>query len=399
MIPDSLTPPGRRIRTERLIAGGRVALAAFSVLALALDPSEPAARAGSAGAVVAAYLAYALLVLSASWLAGVALVRVRVAIHAVDLAVACLLMALTEGSDSPFFVYFVVALVAAALRWPWPGILWTAAVALASLLGFGLYAAALPAAPSFELDRLILRSGYLAVLAVLLGSLGPHELEQLALARQAHEAAVAEERVRLARDLHDGVIQSLGGAALRLEAARRLLARDPAAADELLVETQDLLASEQQDLRSFIRAPALRGPEARSSVQELEARLEELRRRIEQYWGLAVNLAVDLEEAAISPSLAHEIDRIVHEALVNAARHGRASAAEVAVGLDGTGIAIAVADDGHGFGFRGDYDFAALKARKIGPVTLKQRIAAAGGSLRINSSEAGARLDIHLPLQ
>ncbi len=389
----------RRIRTERLIAGGRVALAAFSVLALTLDPSAPAARAGSARGVVAAYLGYALLALSAARLAGVALVRLRVAIHAVDLAAACLLTGLTEGSDSPFFVFFVVAMVAAALRWRWPGILWTAAVALACLLGFGLYAAAVPAAPSFELDRLILRCGCLAVVAVLLGALGPHAPEQLVLARQSHEVAVSEERIRLARDLHDGVIQSLGGAALRLEAARRLLARDPAAADELLVETQDLLASEQQDLRSFIRAPALRGLEARAPEQELGARLDELRRRIEQYWGLAVNLAVDLEEAAISPSLAHEIDRIVHEALVNAARHGQASAAEVAVGLDGTGIRIAVADDGHGFSFRGDYDFAALKARKIGPVTLKQRIAAAGGSLRITSSEAGARLDIHLPLQ
>ena len=399
MIPDWLTPPRRRIRTERLIAGGRVALAAFSLLALALDASAPAARAGSAKILVAAYLAYALLVLAAAWRAGAPLVRLRVAIHAVDLAVACLLMALTEGSNSPFFVYFVVALVAAALRWPWPGILWTAAAALASLLGLGLYAAAVPAEPELELDRLVLRGGYLAVVAALLGALGPHELEQLVLARRAHEAAAAEERERLARDLHDGVIQSLGGAALRLEAARRLLARDPAAAETLLAETQDLLAFEQQDLRSFLRASAPRGPDGQAPERELEARLEELRRRIEQYWGLTVDLAVDLRAAAISPSLAHEIDRVVHEALVNAARHGQASAAEVAVTLDGAGVAIAVADDGRGFAFRGDYDFEALKARKLGPVTLKQRIAAAGGSLRIHSSEAGARLDIRLPLR
>ena len=554
------------IRTERLIAAGRVVLAAFSLLALALDPSEPAISARSVESLVAGYLVYALVVFAGAWLAGALLVRLRVSVHVLDLAVACLVMWLTEGSDSPFFAYFIFALAAAALRWPWAGTLWTAAVALAAFLGLGLFAARVLADPDFELNRFILRSGYLAVVAVLLGYLGAHEhrlraevgalaawprstpaqpeqhlrevleraagilgaprlllaweesaepwlqlalwsprgleagreppgtfeplvaeplaessfvcndataaapmvlhtsklrwfsryrgqplhpdlgarfairsvialvlggtgvggrlfaldkqrpsaedlvlgeamahqveaeMEQIVLIRRSQESGAEEERLRLARDLHDGVIQSLAGAALRLETARRLLSRNPVKAAELLVEIQDLLASEQQDLRSFIRDPGIRGLDPRTSGRGLEDRLEELRRRVESYWGLTVDLTVDLPEARISPSLAHEIDRVVSEALVNAAKHGQASGVEVTVGLDGSAVRVTVIDDGRGFSFRGDYDFAALTALKIGPVTLKQRVAAAGGSLHITSGEAGARLDVHLPL-
>lgn len=558
--------PVRRISTERLIAGGRVVLAAFSLLALTLDPSEPKVYAGSAEALVAGYLGLALLVAAGAWLAGALLVRLAVALHALDLAVACLVMWFTDGSDSPFFAYFTFALVGAALRWPWPGTLWTAAAALAAFFGLRLYTTAVAADPEFDLNRFILRSGYLVVVAVLLGYLGAHEhrlridlgalaawprgargqaedhlrevlaraaailgaprlllaweeadepwlllapwsrsgtelrreppgtfeplvaerfegsnflcrdaaareptvlhasagsfserrgeaplhpglrsdfairsvialalrgdgvtgrlfaldkprpsaddlllgevlahqveteLEQLVHLKRSQEAAAMQERVRLARDLHDGVIQTLGGTALRIETARRLMARDSGAADRVLLEIQDLLASEQQDLRSFIRDPGLRVPDPRAGDQGLETRLEELRQRIERCWGLAVGLTADLSGASIPPALVHEIDRIVHEALVNAAKHGRASAVQVAVDLDGAGVRIAVTDDGHGFPFRGDYDFAALRKLKIGPVALKQRIAAAGGSLHITSSEAGACLDVRLPL-
>jgi signal transduction histidine kinase len=558
--------PFRQIRVERLIAGGRLALAALSFLAFRLDPFDPAANLANVEAILAGYLGYALVTFGLSWVAGSALVRLRVALQAVDLAVGCLLMWLTGGALSPIFPYLVFSLIAAALRWPWKGTLWTAAAAVAAFLALGLYTAGVAGRPAFELNRFVFRSGYLVLVAALLGYLGAHEhrlrselaglaawprgvphqserhlrevleraaailaaprlllaweepeepwlqlalwspqgmevrreapgtyepptaaplagacflcrdaaaprpavlrstaaelarwhgeplhpglrerfavrsvlalplagegasgwllaldkphlsaddlalgevvarqvqaeLDQLYLVQRLQEAAAAEERVRLARDLHDGVIQSLGGAALRLETARRMLADDPVRAGERLVEIQDLLQAEQQDLRSFVRDPGLREAEAQGPGAEVKARLAEVGQRVERYWGLAVQLSAELPAERISPSLAHEVQRIVQEALVNAAKHGHARAAAVSAGLDGEELRVTVADDGHGFPFRGDYDFAALKALKLGPVTLKQRIAAAGGSLHISSSEAGARLDIHLPLR
>ena len=62
-------------------------------------------------------------------------------------------------------------------------------------------------------------------------------------------------------------------------------------------------------------------------------------------------------------------------------------------------VRITVADNGRGFPFRGDYDHAALTALRLGPVTLKERVAALGGTLAIASTESGARLEIALPLE
>jgi hypothetical protein len=61
-------------------------------------------------------------------------------------------------------------------------------------------------------------------------------------------------------------------------------------------------------------------------------------------------------------------------------------------------VNITVSDDGHGFPFQGQYDHTDLTKMNLGPVTLKERIAALGGSLAIDSSDTGTRLEITLPL-
>jgi signal transduction histidine kinase len=222
-------------------------------------------------------------------------------------------------------------------------------------------------------------------------------MDQLALFERFHQAGLADERVRLARDLHDGVIQALSGAALRLESARQLLDRAPAEAARLIADIQDLLLSEQRELREFVTdlEPGKSGPHARPTG--LEERLERLGERIARHWDLRVELRVELGAATISDELARQIYRIVQEALVNASRHGRASRATVEVGLEADWVRVAVADDGSGFPFHGTYDFPTLTVGKLGPVSLKQRIGALGGCLEIASSAAGARLDVKLP--
>jgi signal transduction histidine kinase len=223
-------------------------------------------------------------------------------------------------------------------------------------------------------------------------------MDQLYLLQRLQQAAATEERIRLARQLHDGVLQSLTGAALQLQAVGSLLQADGQAARDRLLEIQRLLAEEQRDLRFFIQElkPApLWLPGANSS---LAARLKELGERIERHWGLRVDLAVEPPTAPIAEPLLREIYLIVHEALVNAARHAQASTARVTVRVLEGEMRIAVADNGRGFRFRGRYDHAALTDLKLGPVTLKERILALRGSLAIESSDSGARLEISLPL-
>lgn len=223
-------------------------------------------------------------------------------------------------------------------------------------------------------------------------------MDHFYLLQRLQQAAATEERIRLARQLHDGVLQSLTGAALQLQTVGPLLEADRQAAHNRLLQIQRLLAEEQRDLRFFIQElkPAPLGlPGADSG---LAARLNELGERIERHWGLRVELTVERFEAPISDALLREIYLIVHEALVNAARHAQASTARVAVGVLDNQVRIIVADNGRGFRFRGHYDHAALTDMKLGPVTLKERIGALHGSIAIDSDASGARLEISLPL-
>jgi signal transduction histidine kinase len=207
-----------------------------------------------------------------------------------------------------------------------------------------------------------------------------------------------EERLRLARDLHDGVLQSLTGTALQLQSVGRLFVEDPQAARDRLQEIQHLLAEEQRDLRFFIqelRPRPLGSPQVDS---DLATRLSELSERIERHWGLQVEVKIHRMEVRIPTSLVREIYRLVHEALVNAARHARASVARVELSVQDDQVRIIVADDGRGFRFQGHYDHATLTEGKLGPVSLKERIVSLGGSLAIDSTESGARLEIFFPV-
>jgi signal transduction histidine kinase len=223
-------------------------------------------------------------------------------------------------------------------------------------------------------------------------------MDHFYLLQGLQQAAVTDEHMRLARDLHDGLLQSLAGVALQLETVRRLLEEEPQAAMETLLEIQRLIATQQRDLRFLIhglKRATIASPEAEP---RLGARLDELAKRIERDWGLRVELKKEHLEAGISKGLADEIYHIASEALVNAARHANASVVGVEVGMQDNQVRIVVADNGTGFPFRGQYDHAALTDMKLGPVMLKERIASVGGSLSINSTDFGARLEITLPL-
>jgi signal transduction histidine kinase len=225
------------------------------------------------------------------------------------------------------------------------------------------------------------------------------DLDQFSIFQRLQQDTIIEERRRLARDLHDGVLQSLAGVGMQLQLLHDSLEKDPRAARQRVQELQRWIIEEQRDLRAFVQElrPA---PPLRPGVDlSLPTRLEELRGRIEQQWGLRVELRLEGLESGLSRTLAHEIYQLISEGLVNAARHAQASAVCAELGVEETQVRITVADDGHGFPFQGRYDLPLLHAKGLGPKTLKERIAALEGSLAIDSTEAGARLDIILPRQ
>jgi signal transduction histidine kinase len=89
-------------------------------------------------------------------------------------------------------------------------------------------------------------------------------------------AAMQDERMRLARELHDGVLQSLTGAALQLEALSRLVEEDPQAARQRLRDIEELIAEEQRELRTWIQKLKPAASASMASDADLAAALKKL---------------------------------------------------------------------------------------------------------------------------
>ena len=156
-----LTPPGYipRLRAVRLIASGRVVLAAFSLLGNWIDPYTPDRWADATYLALSLYVVYAVVLAFIVWRSPTS-TRRSLIIHGVDLALFGAFQYLTEGSASPFFVYYTFALIAATLRWRWHGAVWTTVVVLAMLNLQALYATETGSPTEFEVHRLIIRNVY-----------------------------------------------------------------------------------------------------------------------------------------------------------------------------------------------------------------------------------------------
>jgi signal transduction histidine kinase len=222
-------------------------------------------------------------------------------------------------------------------------------------------------------------------------------LSQAYLVQKLRETVVTTERVRLARDLHDGVLQTLTGAALQLQAARRNLL-DPAAAEERLSQVQRIIAAGQNDLRFFINQLGPQRAAESSGPVDLRGRVHELADRIRRQWGVSVTVATEPELLAIPDLLVSDLFLLIHEALVNAARHARASAIQLAILREAHQISIAVADDGQGFPFSGKYTLADLAREQIGPRTLRERVLSLGGTMQLETGDGGSRVRLTVPL-
>jgi signal transduction histidine kinase len=221
-------------------------------------------------------------------------------------------------------------------------------------------------------------------------------LDHAASAERMRDSAVGQERIRVARDLHDGLLQSLTGAALQLESVHRLIGNDDDTARARVRNVQQVIETDQRELRSFITQ--LRPEEAPARSASLMARLESLSLRFERQWNVAVTVEVDPPAPALSESLAAEIFNIVNEAASNAAKHAGGSHIAVDVRVGDDEVVITVQDDGRGFPFHGTYDLPMLDELKRGPVTLKERVASLKGDLRLHSSSDGTRLEVTLAI-
>jgi two-component system sensor histidine kinase DegS len=101
----------------------------------------------------------------------------------------------------------------------------------------------------------------------------------------------------------------------------------------------------------------------------------------------------------LPPAISEAIPRVVQEAVVNAMKHAAPSRVAVDVAATPDAVRITAVDDGRGFPFKGRYDHETLTRTGSGPVSLRERVASLGGRIEIDSSDAGARVDLRLPLR
>jgi signal transduction histidine kinase len=234
--------------------------------------------------------------------------------------------------------------------------------------------------------------------------LAASQLDSLYLTAQMGAVAVAEERLRVARDLHDSLAQSLAGTALQLLAGRRLLDFNPPVAKSRLAEVQYQLKRDQLELRSLIKG--LRPP-PRTAVDapapppgrpaSLRDRLDELKARIRTQWDVGVDVEFRMPVEDWPKHLVEQVYLLVREGALNAARHADASVIRIVFRPSAEGPQVEIEDDGKGFPFQGSYDLAALNRMNEGPLTLRERVTALKGGMQVVSSSGGSRVTITLP--
>lgn len=211
-------------------------------------------------------------------------------------------------------------------------------------------------------------------------------LENARLYRRAQEAAVLEERNRLARDLHDSVTQQLFSITLMAQAARTHMARDQQRATtqvERLHETAVAALAEMRALIFQLRPPALAD---NGLVAALQQHVATLSRRE----GLRIELSVTGSER-YARGFEQALYRIVQEGLNNIVKHAHASNARVLLEFDARQLQVSIIDDGAGF------DVQALPegGQHFGLTSMRERAAELGGSLTIHSTP-GSGTEIHL---
>jgi signal transduction histidine kinase len=213
------------------------------------------------------------------------------------------------------------------------------------------------------------------------------------LMRRLRSRVGAVERARVARELHDGVIQSLIGLEMQVDVLRRQTSSPEKVAEELS-RMQHLLRQEVLNLREVMQQlkPLDLGP--RKLLDFLASTVDKFGRDT----GIAARFISPLEEVALPPRVATEVARIVQEALANVRKHSNARAVFVRFDSRDGLWRLVIYDDGRGFDFSGRLTHAELDAARQGPLVIKERVRSIGGELSVESGPGkGARLEITFP--
>ncbi|MDX1415940.1 MAG: histidine kinase, partial [Candidatus Promineifilaceae bacterium] len=209
-------------------------------------------------------------------------------------------------------------------------------------------------------------------------------MADLQRSRQKLVTAREEERLRLRRDLHDGLGPALASVIWQADSARDLVYTDPPEAEQLLESSIEQAQSALFDIRRLVYG--LRPP----ALDELGL-VDALKQVIRQYR----QTAVTIEAPALLPALPAAVEvatyRIVQEALKNAVEHGQADNCLIGLALDDN-LCLTIGDDGLGL--------PEMVTPGIGLVSMRERAEELGGTFKIHPRpRGGTKVEVSLPLE
>lgn len=233
-----------------------------------------------------------------------------------------------------------------------------------------------------EPKRLFMRSVYLLVMGCLLGY----------LAERLKQLRAEVERANLARELHDGALQTLFAVEMQLGVLRRQMASQAVTVvQEELGRIQDLLLEEGRKLRELMQQ--MKPPDV--DAKNLRAHLMEVVERFQRETGITARFVCESAVVALRPRVCNAVARIVQEGLVNVWKHSGASHVLVQVDRRNGDWQLTIDDDGRGFPFSGCFSQADLEADGRGPLVIKECVRLIDAQLRLDSIPGrGSRLEI-----
>ena len=215
-------------------------------------------------------------------------------------------------------------------------------------------------------------------------------IENAALFEASRTAALAEERDRVARELHDALNQSLFGLTLTSRAAAAHLTSNPGRAADELAQVQRLARQALVELREVVtgmRTSDLRRDGLVAAIRSDMALLDRVHNADVSFQFSGGDLRVD-------EVVEHEIYRVVQEAVTNALRHAQAAEVVVRLTAESDATVVEVSDDGSGF----DPNTEGIRSRRLGLTSMEERATAVGGTIEIESrSGAGTTVRLRVP--
>jgi signal transduction histidine kinase len=235
----------------------------------------------------------------------------------------------------------------------------------------------------------------LRFLQELVRQVGPAVYNVYLLSRLRTRAG-AVERARVARELHDGAVQSLIAVEMQVDVLRRQSVTNTGIVTGELGRIQGLLREEVLKLRELMQQMKSIDLDSRRLLGFIGDTVE----RFQRETGISARFLTSIEELKMPQPMCREIARIVQEALVNVRKHSKATQVLVRFNASQNGWNLVIEDDGSGFPFAGRLNQLELDSVGKGPVVIGERVRLIEGDLTVESNPGrGSRLEVSIPQQ